>query len=72
MFDRSFRAAACDTDHYLVEVNVRERLAVIRHRSHRFHMERFNPKTLKRTGLAWLRIGTCGELLCIKCWETIE
>jgi hypothetical protein len=39
---RSFRAADCDTD--LVVVQVRERLAVNKQRSHLFHMERFNVK----------------------------
>jgi hypothetical protein len=39
---RSYRAADCDTDHYLVVANVRERLAGNKQRSHRFHMERYN------------------------------
>jgi hypothetical protein len=43
---RSFRAADCDSDHYLVVVKFRKRLAVNKQRSHRFHMERFNLKRL--------------------------
>jgi hypothetical protein len=39
---RSYRAADCDSDHYLMVVKVRERLAVNKQRSQRFDMERFN------------------------------
>jgi hypothetical protein len=34
---QSFRAADCDTDHYLVVVKVRERLAVNKQRTYRFY-----------------------------------
>jgi hypothetical protein len=43
---RTFRAADCDSDHYLVVAKVRERLAVNKQRSHRFDMERFKLKKL--------------------------
>jgi hypothetical protein len=43
---RSFRAADCDTDHYLVVAKIRERLAVNKQGSHKFHLERFNLKKL--------------------------
>jgi hypothetical protein len=40
MFDQ------CWSDHYLVVAKVWERLTVNKQRSHRFHMEGFNPKKL--------------------------
>jgi exonuclease III len=43
---QSFRAADCESDHYLVVVKVRERLAVNKQRSQRFNMERFSLKKL--------------------------
>jgi hypothetical protein len=45
---RSFRAADCDSDRYLVVAKVRGRLAVNKQKSHGFHMERFNLKTLSQ------------------------
>jgi endonuclease/exonuclease/phosphatase family metal-dependent hydrolase len=36
---RSFRAADCDTDHYLVVAKVRERLAMSKQTTHRVQME---------------------------------
>jgi hypothetical protein len=39
---RSFRAADCDTDRYLVVPKVMQRLAVNKQTSQRFHVERFN------------------------------
>jgi hypothetical protein len=43
---RSFRAVDCDSNHYLVVAKVRERLAMNKQRSERFHMKRFNLKKL--------------------------
>jgi hypothetical protein len=38
---RSFRAADCDADHYLVVAKVRERLAVTKQAARKFNVEIF-------------------------------
>jgi hypothetical protein len=43
---RSFRAAACDTDHCLVVAKFRETLAGSKHAAQRFDVERFNLRKL--------------------------
>jgi hypothetical protein len=49
VFDvRTFREADCDTHHYPVVAKIRERLAVNKRGSHKFHMERFNVKKLNK------------------------
>ena len=44
---RSFRRAGCDTDHYLVVAQVRERSAVSKQAAQKFDGERFNLRKLK-------------------------
>jgi hypothetical protein len=43
----SYMAADCDTDHCLVVIKFRERLAENKQGWHKFHMERFNLNNLK-------------------------
>jgi hypothetical protein len=43
---RSFREAECDMDHYLMVAKIRERIAVNKQGSHKFHKGRFNFKKL--------------------------
>jgi hypothetical protein len=45
---RLFRAADCDTDHYLMVAKFRERLALSKQREQSIHMERFNLKQLNK------------------------
>jgi hypothetical protein len=45
---RSFTAADCDTDHYLVVAKIRESLAASKQTTHTVHMERFNLKKFTR------------------------
>jgi hypothetical protein len=42
---RSFRGADCDTDHYLVVANVREKLAVSKRTAQKIDTERFNSRS---------------------------
>ena len=48
---RSFRGADCDTDHYLVIANVRERLAVGIPAAQKFDRQRFNLRKLNESEL---------------------
>jgi hypothetical protein len=43
---QSFRAADCDTDHFLLVAKVKDKLAGNKQKSHRFGMGRFNLKNL--------------------------
>ena len=43
---QSFRGADCDTEHYLVVAEVRERLTVSKQAAHKFDGERFNLRKL--------------------------
>jgi hypothetical protein len=78
----SFKAADCDTDHYLVVVEVREWPSVSKQSSQRFHMGRFNLKKLNEVEqkekycvevsnkfAAFLRCGPWGGN---SAWETIR
>jgi hypothetical protein len=81
---RSFRAADCDTDHYLVVAMFRERLAISKQKTtHRVHMESFNLKKLsevegkdryrveiKNRFAALENLDTEGDVN--KVWETIR
>jgi hypothetical protein len=73
------RAADCDTDHYLVVAKVRERLAMNKQRSHRFHLERFNLKKLNEVeGKEQFRVKVSNRFAALEdveinsAWETIR
>jgi hypothetical protein len=77
---RSFREA---DDHYLVVTKVRERLAVSKQTTHRFHTEKFNPQKLNEIdGKEQYRVGISGKFADLenldaevdinKTWETIR
>ncbi|PNF43036.1 hypothetical protein B7P43_G07223 [Cryptotermes secundus] len=80
---RSFRAADCDTDHYLVVAKVRERLAVSKQTTHTVHMKRFNLKKLNEVdGKEQYRVEISNRFAALenldtevdvnKTWETIR
>jgi hypothetical protein len=48
MSDRSGQQIVCDTDHYLVVAEIKERLAVSKQTTQRVHMEKFNLKRKAR------------------------
>jgi hypothetical protein len=79
----SFRTADCDSDHNLVAAKVRERLAVNKQRSQRYHMERFNLKNLNEVeGKEQFRVEVSNRFAALEhldteveinsVWETIR
>jgi hypothetical protein len=79
----SFKAADCDTDHYLVVAKVRERLAVSKQTTHIVHMERFNLKKLNEAdGKEQYRVEILNRFAALeklddevdinRAWETIR
>jgi hypothetical protein len=64
---RSYRAADWVTDHYLVVAKGRERLAVNKQRSHRFHIERFNLMKLNEIeGKEQYRVGVSNRFAALE------
>jgi hypothetical protein len=73
----------CDTDHYLVVAKFRERLAVSKQETHKFHMERFNLKKLNKVvGREQYRVEISNRFAALgnldndvdinRAWETIR
>ncbi|PNF20380.1 hypothetical protein B7P43_G10237 [Cryptotermes secundus] len=80
---QSFRAADCETYHYLVVAKVRERLAVSKETKQKVHMERFNLKKLNEVdGKEQYRVEISNRFAAVenletevyvnKTWETIR
>jgi hypothetical protein len=70
---RSFKAADCDTDHYLVVATVRERLAVSEQTTHRVNMERFTLKKLNEVeGKEQYRVEISMRLILSEHFESIR
>ncbi|PNF22036.1 hypothetical protein B7P43_G10581 [Cryptotermes secundus] len=68
---RSFSAADCDTDHYLVVAKIRERLAVSK-QTHSVHTERFNLKKLSEVeGKEQYRVDISKRFAVLENLETV-
>jgi hypothetical protein len=78
-----FRAADCDSEHYLVVAKMWDRQAMNQQGSHKFHMERYNLKKLNKVeGKQKYRVGVSNRFAALEVsdaeidtntvWETIE
>jgi hypothetical protein len=68
---RSFRAADCDMEHYVVVAKIRERIAVNKQGLHKFHMERFNLKKLNEVeGKEKYRLAVSNRLAALEDLDT--